>query len=39
MRDLVLAAYNGAHTIDVLSAGTGDLRPVGNVLRKALSES
>jgi len=39
MRDLVLAAYKGAHTIDVLSAGTGDLRPVGNVLRKALSES
>ena len=39
MRDLVLAAYKGAHTIDVLSAGKGDLRPVGNVLRKALSES
>ena len=39
MRDLVLAAYKGEHTIDVLSAGKGDMRPVGNFLRKALSPS
>lgn len=39
MRDLVLAAYKGEHTIDVLSAGKGDMRPVGNFLRKAISPS
>ena len=35
MRDLVLAAYKGPMTIDVLNEPIGKLRPVGNVRRKA----
>lgn len=33
MRDLVLAAYPGAMTIDVLAEPTGRLRPIGRVRR------
>ena len=35
MRDLVLAAYKGPMTIDVLNEPIGKLRPIGNVKRKA----
>ena len=35
MRDLVLAAYRGPMTIDVLNEPIGKLRPIGNVKRKA----
>jgi DNA-binding FadR family transcriptional regulator len=34
MRDLVLAAYKGPMTIDVLSEPVGKLRPVGNIKRR-----
>ena len=37
MRDLVLSAYEGPMTIDVLKLPTGKLRPVGNVRRRAPS--
>ena len=35
MRDLVLAAYKGPMTIDVLNEPIGKLRPIGNVKRQA----
>jgi GntR family transcriptional regulator, transcriptional repressor for pyruvate dehydrogenase complex len=38
MRDLVLAAYKGPMTIDVLHEPTTKPRPVGNVKRRALEE-
>jgi DNA-binding FadR family transcriptional regulator len=36
MRDLVLSAYKGPMTIDVLSEPIGKLRPVGNIKRRVL---
>ena len=37
MRDLVLSAYKGSMTIDVLNVPIGRLRPIGNVKRPAAS--
>ncbi|MGS0753571.1 hypothetical protein ACVBEH_01695 [Roseateles sp. GG27B] len=37
MRDLVLAAYKGPMTIDVLNDSAGKQRPIGNVKRPARS--